>query len=151
MDPTIAAIDQALLGLRHLWGQSGTFSDPELGPLELSTVLVAHEVGRSGTEVSVADVAAGLDVTHSTASRLVDRAVRSGVITRSASQVDSRRTQLALTPAGQRLNAEAARFRAHYLASVLPDWSDRKRQQFAKQLTEFTQAIRNQPPRGDHE
>ena len=71
-----------------------------------------------GGEVAVGDVAALLDVEASTASRLVDRAARAGLVHRAPSQVDSRRTALASPSPGVRC-ARATASRLGWLGTVM--------------------------------
>lgn len=148
----LAAIDEALIALRHLWTTPPRLADPVLGDVDVSTVLVVHVLSaRPATDgpASVGDVARGLDIAHSTASRLVDRAVRTGVVARTTSPVDGRRVTLQLTPAGARLAVASRRFRTGYLRVLLADWSDREAADFARLLHRFADAVRHHPPRED--
>ncbi len=140
-------LDTALIGLRRLWAHSGTFFDRELGQVDLSSVLVCREIA-NGEAVSVADIAAGLDVAHSTASRLVDRAEQTGAVRRVPSAEDARRTTLHLTASGRRFNKRATQFRLHYLQDLLDDWSPPDVARLAHALTRFGDAVRTNPPGG---
>jgi DNA-binding MarR family transcriptional regulator len=77
---------------------------------------------------------------HSTASRLVDRAVRAGMITRHRALADPRRTVLALTREGLRLQREAVHFRTGRLADMLADWSASEVATFARLLERFARS-----------
>lgn len=149
MTSAYADLDSALLSLRRLWAHSGTFHDPDLGPVDLSTVLICRELAASATaEVSVTDIASGLDVAPSTASRLVDHAEQSGAVQRVPSAHDSRRTAVTLTPAGQQLHDVATRFRVSYLHALLTDWQSAELDTFARLLTRFAESVKAHTPGG---
>lgn len=123
----LVRLDAALLDLRR-------FTEPKDRPafvsaedgrrVEMSTVLVVHAVASSSRgRCDIGGVAAVLHVAHSTASRLVDRASAAGMVTRDRDVDDPRRTVLALTEAGEGLNAESVRFRTRHLHAVLAQWS----------------------------
>lgn len=143
----VGEIDAALIGLRRMWSHSGTFEDPELGRIDLSTVLVCRELATARSEVSVAGIAAGLDVAHSTASRLVERAEQCGAVRRVPSPRDGRSTSVVLTPAGRRLHRTATTFRARYLGHLLAGWDPRDLDHFARLLTRFEAAVHDNPPK----
>lgn len=148
-DP-LRGIDAALIGLRHLWSAPPRLDDPQLGRVEMSTVWVAEALARPDAgEATVNDVAAELDVAQSTASRLVDRAERAGVVTRSRSSRDARRVVLSLTPVGHTLAARSSTFRLEYLNRVTADWSLEERRTFADLLTRFASSVHRTPPGRD--
>jgi DNA-binding MarR family transcriptional regulator len=89
------------------------------GP-DMSSVLVVEACAREQGPVSVGDVAPFADVEHSTASRLVERAVQSGYVERTAG---GRRAALHLTTTGRALRERAAEFRTTWLTEVLDDWT----------------------------
>ena len=150
MDPTLLALDDALIRLRRLWA-AGT---PRLGrageAVEMSTVLVVDAVQRlteraPAVEATVAVVADRLDVAASTASRLVDRAVAAGVVRRTRSATDPRRAPLTLTAEGRALAARATRFRLAYLTDLTTDWSEPDRRRLAQLLGRFAAAVHERP------
>jgi len=138
-------IDDALIGLRRLWAHSGNFHDPTVGQVDLSTVLVCREIAVLDREVSVADIAAGLDVAHSTASRLVERAERSGAVRRVRSNHDGRRISVELTGTGKRLHETASGFRIDYLRGLLGDWNQEDLDHFARLLRRFAERAHDHP------
>ncbi|MFK5645239.1 MarR family winged helix-turn-helix transcriptional regulator [Ornithinimicrobium sp. LYQ121] len=151
-------LDDAVIRLRRLWsGPTSRHVDELRWPgVELSTILVADTLHRLGSEegspepedeVSVAAVAARLDVAPSTASRLVDRAVRSGAVDRRPSAHDARRTALALTTTGQQMVSEARSHRHRFLGSVLADWPAHDVSALADLLSRLADAVQS-PPRG---
>ena len=110
--------------------------------VEVSTVLVVDAVARRGTgeECSVGTVAEELRVVHSTASRLIDRAVRAGMLHRSRSSSDPRRTVLALSAAGRQLQRDAVAFRTGRLEELLADWTDDEVTTFTRLLERFARS-----------
>jgi DNA-binding MarR family transcriptional regulator len=119
----------------------------------MSTIWVVDALDRlpDRPEVSVADLAAAIDVAHSTASRLVDRAQAAGCVFRHSSATDARRTAVALTPTGRTL-AEAARTaRTTYLAGITADWTPEQRRALADLLTRLAHAVHTHPPHPEPE
>ncbi len=123
----LAGLDDALVRLRRLWSSPRQVIDHDGQPIEMSSILVVEACARGaarGAEVTVGDVAQFADVTPSTASRLVDRAVRAELLLRSPSRHDARRSVLQLTAAGRELQREALHARLGWLGSVVRDWRD---------------------------
>ncbi len=150
-DADLDRIDRALVGLRHLWSGPLHLQDPELGEVEMSTVWIVNALARAEPHadqqgLSTRELATALDVAHSTASRLVDRAVARGVVTRRPAPHDARLAVVALTDRGRSLATTAGHFRAAYLAHVTRDWTDLERGTFAGLLTRFSTAIASTPP-----
>jgi len=152
-------VDDALIRLRRLW--TGPAPRPATAdhntPVEMSTVLVIDAIHRlratqpNDSEVTVAAIAARLDVAASTASRIVDRAVTASMVTRRASAVDARRVTLSLTPHGEALFVEASTFRRSYLAQVLQGWTVVEVDTFAELLDRFASAVHEHPLPGPPE
>ena len=117
----------------------------------MSTVWVVEAIDQGGSSdgLSVAELAEALDVAHSTASRLVDRAAEAGTVTRESSPIDARKVVVSLTPAGQALANESRSFRMDYLARVTATWTTADQGSFATLLARFAEAARTQPPSAD--
>ncbi len=148
-DDDLQRLDRALLRLRRMWDAPAGI--PHEGRIvEGSTLLVclaveerAHPDGLG--EVGVVEVSESLGVTHSTASRLVSRAVDAGMVARSASRSDPRRTSLALTEDGRRL-AEASRaFRSARLGAALAEWPAQDIATLADLMSRFASAEVDDP------
>ncbi|MGY1711963.1 MarR family transcriptional regulator [Geodermatophilus sp. SYSU D00758] len=90
-DSDLVRVDRALLRLRRMWDAPAGI-EHEGALVEGSTLLVCLAVaeGRAAGEVGVVEVAGALGVTHSTASRLVSRAVEAGMVRRAPSATDPR-------------------------------------------------------------
>lgn len=143
-------IDSALLGLRHLWTRPAPSTPTGDGGVELSTVWVVDALVRGEAqgrqELSVRDLADALDVAHSTASRLLDRAVGSGMVTRGRSGTDARSVIATLTPDGRELAVDSAAFRAAYVGELTAGWTTAERRAFADLLGRFAAAANHTPP-----
>lgn len=151
-EPAVTSVDESLVRLRRLWspGRSSTVDDRG-GPVEMSSLLVVEAVARhceSGAQqaAGVRDVAAFCDVEPSTASRLVDRAVRAGLVDRAPSRADSRRAALTVTPEGAAMRERAARARTGWLAQVLSGWKPEEVIAFAGALARFASDVEKDPP-----
>lgn len=149
-DAALRRLDDALLRLRRLWSTPPVTAPVETAgdgaPVALSTVLVVEACARGGEEVAVTDVARFLDVEHSTASRLVERAVRAGVIARGRSTADARRVALTLTPSGRALRERAAAFRTAWLRGTMTGWSDGDAEHLARLLARFADDVAKAEP-----
>ncbi len=140
MSDDLLAVDDALVRLRRLW----TAAPRRVGApsVDMSSVLVVEACARGGdAEVTVGDVARFAAVEHSTASRLVDRAVRAGLFDRADSARDARRTVLILTPGGQELRDRAVAFRMAWLGGMLAGWAPDDVATFARLLSRFAAVV----------
>lgn len=100
-------------------------------------VLDALEEGPLG----VTGVAAALGVDQPRASKLVARAVASGLVRRTADQADGRRSALHLTAAGSARLAQVHRARQARFASAMADWSAEERAVFSALITRFVDGL----------
>lgn len=127
MDEHLHAIDDALVRMRRLWTATPR------GP-DMSSILVAEACARGPAPVTVADVARFAGVEHSTASRLVERAVQAGYVERAPR---GRQVRLLLTAAGTELRNLAVTARTTWLRDMVHDWPDADVQTFTRLLTAF--------------
>lgn len=140
-------IDAALLALRHMWSAPPAVHDETLGPVDSSSVQIVTVLAeRPDAAAPVAQLAQALDVAPSTASRLVSRAEKAGLVERSAGPEDSRQVVVGLTTSGRTLARRSRRFRASYLAELTHDWTTGERRQFADLLQRFAQAATKRTP-----
>jgi DNA-binding MarR family transcriptional regulator len=125
-DTTFRDLLDALTDLRRFWERPDRrrWFLAELGtPVELAVLRTLAAVDRSDAPVvTVGAVAQALAVEQSTASRLVDQAVRAGYLARLPVATDRRRAGLVLTDGGRDLLDRADAIRHRWLASVTADW-----------------------------
>lgn len=132
-------MDQALLRLRRFFDAPAVLDDA--GPrVELSTLLVLEAVARCGAPPSVRGIAEQLGVAHSTASRLVTRAERAGMVARATSPTDKRETVIASTEVGEGFRRRATAFRLQRLIDLTQTWTREERATFARLLERFAAA-----------
>jgi DNA-binding MarR family transcriptional regulator len=139
--PDLETLDRALVSLRRFLTAPPVLDDRGQR-VELSTLLVLDGLPLEGE--SIREVAARLDVTHSTASRLVTRAEEAGMTTRRRSRADSRETLVVPTSAGLDLAARATAFRLDRIASMVGDWAPADLHRFAEDLQRFARSYRAQ-------
>lgn len=166
-DRVLAEIADGLFHLRRAWAkpviERMQRQPPGGRPLHLSNLMVVYAVDavparpaiapdgqrergeRGQREVNVGDVAERLEIDPSTASRLVGHAIDAGLVSRRPSPADARRADLRLTDAGRRVKLVADRYRQRYLDTLLAEWSDDERRQFARMLTRFADAATCRP------
>jgi len=144
-------IDQALIGLRHLWSGPVHLQDATLGRVEMSTVWIVNALTgpdrhAEHESMSIRDLATALGVAHSTASRLVDRAVTIGAVARGPDAHDARLTVVTLTDSGRTLAETAKGFRTGYLAHATRTWTANERATCADLLTRLAHSVTATPP-----
>lgn len=151
---TLLEVDEALVRLRRLWSPGRASALDDQGrTIEMSSLLVVEAVARGdadGGPASVGAVAAFCDVEPSTASRLVDRAVRAGLVVRGPHPADTRRTALTLTDDGSAVRERGRDYRRAWLAGVLADWEVRDVEGLAAALVRFADAVQAGPHGTDH-
>ncbi len=165
----LARIDRALVGLRHLWSTPPRIEDPALGSIDMSTIWIVDalihaegsgewvggdanrddanrgdraEPGTGGQpQLTIGALAQALDVAHSTASRLVDRAQASGAVVRGRSSTDARTVSVQVTGPGRELARTARAFRAAHLLRATAGWTESERATFADLLSRFAASV----------
>ncbi len=83
------------------------------------------------------EIAAGLEVSLSAVSQLVDRLVRKGLMTRQENQLDRRLAQVGLTPSGESLVRQMRERRSEWFESIAGAMPDEKRQAFLEGIEGF--------------
>ncbi|MEV6417100.1 MarR family winged helix-turn-helix transcriptional regulator [Kribbella sp. NPDC051718] len=91
--------------------------------------------------LGVNGIAEALGVDQPRASKLVAAAVSAGLVRREADQLDGRRTNLVLTPAGHDRLAAVHAVRRTRFAEAMTDWPDADKETFAILLTRFVTAL----------
>lgn len=132
------ALDDALVTIRRVLlrpGYRARLLDGLPGQVELATLRLLRTVQRHDGAPSIGEVAEGLMIDPSTASRVVDRAVGSQLLERRACTDDRRRARLHLTPTGTQLLDRATDRRRELLAEVTAEWTEDELDLLVRQLT----------------
>lgn len=103
----------------------------------LQAIAAIDELSGPGEAPTIKDIARYLDVHHSRASRLVKDMIRSGLITRLASQEDARKSPLALSDRGQEIAGAIRAARTKFFAARLHGLSRSDRRNLARLLERF--------------
>jgi DNA-binding MarR family transcriptional regulator len=136
-DPMLAAaVDDAAPALLAAWDIARQRATPLLSGPQLSALLVVErEEG-----INLRGLAAQLRMILSSASRLCDRLVASGMVERAPGRADRREIALFLTPSSRQLLAHLRTTRRELLTEVLQRMSPAGRAALLRGLTEFTVA-----------
>lgn len=95
---------------------------------------------------SVKDVAAALQLEHSTASRLLGEAEAEGLVVRGTDPNDRRRTTVALTAAGHEVVRDSTEIRTWAMGQVFADWSERDLRTLATLLERMATDLSDRMP-----
>jgi DNA-binding MarR family transcriptional regulator len=150
-DPAvIARLDRALLRMRRTVVRPEVTSVPipalqrtvDLAKVMACMVIADLQDLQTPTRpVTVKDVAAALEVEHSSASRLLTEAEAEGLITRSTDPSDRRRTVVELTAAGQAVVEQSSAIRAWAIDAMLCQWSEPDLAAFTELVERFSATI----------
>ncbi|MEU7365934.1 MarR family winged helix-turn-helix transcriptional regulator [Streptomyces hygroscopicus] len=130
--------DEALLAqvgpaLSHLRRRSPA------GRRDLTRNLVLNVVADAPGEMTVGGIAPEMGVTQSVASRTVAACIADGLLRRTASQADGRRTVLELTRAGEAERRRLAAEQRDTFERITAGWDPGERRQFARYLIRYRQ------------
>jgi DNA-binding MarR family transcriptional regulator len=131
-----AAIDDAAQALLFAWDQAREQVTPRLSWPQLNALLAVERA----EGVNLGGLAAELNMLLSSASRLCDRLVASGMVERVPGRADRREIALYLTPSSRALLAELRRIRRRSLAVTLEKMSPSGRAALLRGLSEFASA-----------
>lgn len=84
-----------------------------------------------GKAAAISDVAADLGLDRSNASRMLAAAVEAGLVTKTTSGADARRTELRMTPAGQSMLAAARAWQEQTFLELTASWPRADARRFA--------------------
>ncbi len=137
--PHLGELDAALLDVRAMV-QQPRYRQRLLSALgrhvDLGTVRALRVVERAGEALpSVGEVAEALAIDPSSASRLIDRCVNEGFLSRRTSEQDRRRSRLELTSSGRTVLDSASAARRQILAEVTSGWPGADVEQLIDLLT----------------
>jgi DNA-binding MarR family transcriptional regulator len=136
-DPThAAAIDDAAQSLLVAFDTAREQVTPRLSWPQLNALLAVERA----EGINLGGLAAELSMLLSSASRLCDRLVASGLVERVPGRADRREIALYLTPSSRALLGELRAIRRRALAGVLEQMSGSGRAALLRGLTEFAAA-----------
>jgi DNA-binding MarR family transcriptional regulator len=138
-DPTdAAAVDDAAQALLAVWDAAREQARPRLSSPQLNALLVVE----LAEGINLRGLAGQLDMILSSASRLCDRLVASGLVERVPGRADRREIALFLTPSSRQLLDGLRATRRAMLADVLARMSVAGRAALVRGLGEFAAAAR---------
>ena len=109
------------------------------GRRDLTRNLVLNVVADAPGEMTVGGIATEMGVTQPVASRTIAACIADGLLRRSASQADGRRTVLELTQAGQTERRRFASEQRETFEHITAAWEPTERMQFAQFLIRYSQ------------
>jgi DNA-binding MarR family transcriptional regulator len=127
-DSLIDTLDRSFRRLRRsmIRPPAGLVPVPALGrQLDIAKIFACDAVAELSTTratVSVKDVAAELDLDHSTVSRLLGEVEEDGLLVRGSDPVDRRRTTVALTDLGRDVVEDATAMTRFFTRILLAEW-----------------------------
>ena len=127
-----------VLASRRLLASLSGEATGRLTPTKLRALELLAE--RGGLRIS--ELAAGMAVAETTATRLADRLETMGAATRERAADDRRATVVVLTPEGERLAADAARRRQEFVRDVLATLDPDERAELVRLTAKATTALR---------
>ncbi|HZQ89491.1 MAG TPA: MarR family transcriptional regulator [Gaiellaceae bacterium] len=128
----------SVLASRRLLASIGNPADARLTPTKLRALdLIAEHGG-----VRIGDLAAGVFVDETTATRLVDRLEAMGVAVRVPVPGDRRGTEVVLTAEGERLAADMAERRQEFFREVLEALDPEERAELVRLSVKATASLR---------
>ena len=131
-----AAVDAAAQALLSAWDSAREQATPRLsGPQLNALIVVEREEG-----INLRGLAAQMKMILSSASRLCDRLVASGLVERVPGRADRREIALYLTPSSRQLLDDLRAARRAILGAVLDRMSPGGRAALIRGLTEFAAA-----------
>ena len=134
--PLAAAVDDAAPALLAAWDAARDRVTPRVSGPQLNALLVVERA----EGINLRGLAGRLDMILSSASRLCDRLVASGLVERAPGRSDRREIALYLTPSSRRLLGDLRATRRAILAEVLDRMSPAGRAALVRGLADFSAA-----------
>ncbi|MEV8633598.1 MarR family winged helix-turn-helix transcriptional regulator [Streptosporangium sp. NPDC051023] len=105
---------------------------------DLTRNIVLNVIADAPEEITVGAVAAEMGVTQPVASRAISACIAEGLLRRTASQADGRRTVLELTQAGEVERRRFASEQSDAFECITSAWDPAERRQFAQFLIRYS-------------
>jgi DNA-binding MarR family transcriptional regulator len=146
-DILVDTLDKAFRRVRKsmIRPPAGLVPVPALGrQLDIAKIFACDaidELSASSTSVAVKDVAAELDLEHSTVSRLLGEIEDDGLLARGVDPADRRRTTVALTPLGRAVVADATAMSRFFTRILLAEWPRSDVEELARLMTRLADTV----------
>ena len=146
-DGLVDSLDKSFRRLRRsmIRPPSGLVPVPTLGrQLDIAKIFACDavdELTQSQGTVSVKDVAASLDLDHSTVSRLLGEVEDDGLLVRGVDPADRRRTTVALTELGHAVVADATAMHRFFTRILLAEWPASDVEELARLMTRLAETV----------
>lgn len=112
-------------------------------------VLEAIDASHAKGSAAIGDVAVELGLDRSNASRMLAAAVEAGLVTKTVSPADGRRTELRATASGRELLASARAWQRETFTELVADWPAEDARRFAAYLLRLAAQPLDHPTQGD--
>ncbi|HEX3751286.1 MAG TPA: MarR family transcriptional regulator [Streptosporangiaceae bacterium] len=143
-DEQIAAIETALhsLARRLMKGRLHDHLAREAGvEIDQAGLAVLYVLNEERSSLRVTDIAARLGIDAPAVTRKAQQLERMGLVTRERDAGDARASRLQLSPEGRRVFQRFLLARHRWLTTMLADWPDAERCEFARLIGRFTEEV----------
>jgi DNA-binding MarR family transcriptional regulator len=152
--PEVADGGPALFRLVRFWSRRWAAdavraSDADAVRIGHVLVLEAIDASNMNGSAAIGDVAVELGLDRSNASRMLAAAVAAGLVTKTVSPADGRRTELRATASGSELLASARAWQRETFTQLVADWPVEDAHRFAGYLQRLAAQPLDQPTQGD--
>jgi DNA-binding MarR family transcriptional regulator len=113
-------------------------------------MLEAIDAASADGPAAIGDVALELGLDRSNASRMLADAVAAGLVTKTVSPDDARRTELGITASGQSLLRAARAWQDEAFAQLVSKWPAADARRFAQYLVRLASQRHELTGKGDH-
>jgi DNA-binding MarR family transcriptional regulator len=148
-DGLVDSLDKAFRRLRKSMVRppTGKVPVPSLGrSLDVAKLFACDavaELSETSTVVAVKDIAAELDLEHSTVSRLLGEIEDDGLVSRGVDPSDRRRTTVSLTPLGRAVVADATTMSRFITRVLLAEWPRPEVEELTRLLTRLAETVQS--------
>jgi DNA-binding MarR family transcriptional regulator len=146
-DQLVDTLDKAFRRLRKSMVRppAGSVPVPSLGrQLDMAKIFACDavaELSERASTVTVKDVAAELDLEHSTVSRLLGEVEDDGLVSRGIDPADRRRTTVSLTPLGRAVVADSTAMTRVFTRILLAEWPRRDVEDLTRLITRLAETV----------
>lgn len=130
---------QSLFAFVRHWSRRSPTDDDELAERGRSVLVTeaVHALTLRGDPATVNAIAREIGIDQSGASRLIKNATQAGYLTMRPGATDARVRTATITPAGHILLDQAHAWQEQVFAQLTAGWSDRRRHEFHRAMTDL--------------